>query len=60
MLPTEVATAAIVLMLLKDMVGQLLKEMFLDLGPTFIKVGQSLSTRPDIVGSEICEIDDFD
>jgi len=37
MLPTEVATAAIVLMLLKDMVGQLLKEMFLDLGPTFIK-----------------------
>ncbi|CAN6233024.1 unnamed protein product [Urochloa humidicola] len=37
------------------MVGQLLKEMFLDLGPTFIKVGQSLSTRPDIIGSEICE-----
>ncbi|CAO2047108.1 unnamed protein product [Urochloa humidicola] len=37
------------------MVGQLLKETFLDLGPTFIKVGQSLSTRPDIIGSEICE-----
>ncbi|CAL4967527.1 unnamed protein product [Urochloa decumbens] len=37
------------------MVGQLLKEMFLDLGPTFVKVGQSLSTRPDIIGSEICE-----
>ncbi|RLN07878.1 hypothetical protein C2845_PM11G22550 [Panicum miliaceum] len=36
-------------------VGQLLKEMFLDLGPTFVKVGQSLSTRPDIIGSEICE-----
>lgn len=37
------------------MVGQLLKEMFLDLGPTFVKVGQSLSTRPDIIGSEISE-----
>ncbi|GJM87279.1 hypothetical protein PR202_ga03219 [Eleusine coracana subsp. coracana] len=39
----------------KYMVGQLLKETFLDLGPTFVKVGQSLSTRPDIIGSEICE-----
>lgn len=38
------------------MVGQLLKETFLNLGPTFIKVGQSLSTRPDIIGSEICEV----
>lgn len=37
------------------MVGQLLKETFLTLGPTFVKVGQSLSTRPDIIGSEICE-----
>ncbi|KAG8072825.1 hypothetical protein GUJ93_ZPchr0006g44710 [Zizania palustris] len=37
------------------MVGQLLKETFLDLGPTFVKVGQSLSTRPDIIGSEISE-----
>lgn len=37
------------------MVGQLLKDTFLDLGPTFVKVGQSLSTRPDIIGSEICE-----
>uniref|UniRef100_A0A0D9VMD5 Protein kinase domain-containing protein n=1 Tax=Leersia perrieri TaxID=77586 RepID=A0A0D9VMD5_9ORYZ len=37
------------------MVGQLLKETFLDLGPTFVKVGQSLSTRPDITGSEISE-----
>ncbi|KAL0918445.1 hypothetical protein M5K25_010454 [Dendrobium thyrsiflorum] len=33
--------------------GQLLKETLLNLGPTFIKVGQSLSTRPDIIGSEI-------
>ncbi|KAL6591460.1 hypothetical protein ACP70R_049963 [Stipagrostis hirtigluma subsp. patula] len=37
------------------MVGKLLKETFLDLGPTFVKVGQSLSTRPDIIGPEICE-----
>ncbi|KAF0933476.1 hypothetical protein E2562_018569 [Oryza meyeriana var. granulata] len=39
----------------QNMVGQLLKETFLDLGPTFVKVGQSLSTRPDITGSEISE-----
>ncbi|KAJ4776317.1 Protein kinase superfamily protein [Rhynchospora pubera] len=39
----------------KYYMGQLLKETLLYLGPTFIKVGQSLSTRPDIIGSEICE-----
>ncbi|KAL4556671.1 hypothetical protein LXL04_034826 [Taraxacum kok-saghyz] len=33
--------------------GMVLKETMLDLGPTFIKVGQSLSTRPDIIGFEI-------
>ncbi|XP_057476620.1 uncharacterized protein LOC130764404 [Actinidia eriantha] len=33
--------------------GLVLKETMLNLGPTFIKVGQSLSTRPDIIGSEI-------
>lgn len=33
--------------------GMLLKETMLNLGPTFIKIGQSLSTRPDIIGSEI-------
>ncbi|KAF3969324.1 hypothetical protein CMV_006874 [Castanea mollissima] len=33
--------------------GMVLKETMLSLGPTFIKVGQSLSTRPDIIGTEI-------
>ncbi|KAJ7975079.1 Protein kinase superfamily protein [Quillaja saponaria] len=33
--------------------GMVLKETLLNLGPTFIKVGQSLSTRPDIIGTEI-------
>ncbi|KAJ0046307.1 hypothetical protein Pint_06067 [Pistacia integerrima] len=33
--------------------GMVLKETMLNLGPTFIKVGQSLSTRPDIIGSDI-------
>ncbi|XP_052199023.1 uncharacterized protein LOC127806070 isoform X2 [Diospyros lotus] len=33
--------------------GMVLKETMLNLGPTFIKVGQSLSTRPDIIGPEI-------
>lgn len=33
--------------------GMMLKETMLNLGPTFIKIGQSLSTRPDIIGSEI-------
>lgn len=33
--------------------GIVLKETMLSLGPTFIKVGQSLSTRPDIIGVEM-------
>lgn len=33
--------------------GIVLKETMLNLGPTFIKVGQSLSTRPDIIGPEV-------
>ncbi|XP_070031194.1 uncharacterized protein [Nicotiana tomentosiformis] len=33
--------------------GKVLKETMLNLGPTFIKIGQSLSTRPDIIGADI-------
>ncbi|KAG6416155.1 hypothetical protein SASPL_123579 [Salvia splendens] len=33
--------------------GIILKDTILNLGPTFIKVGQSLSTRPDIIGDEV-------
>ncbi|KAL0452177.1 UNVERIFIED_CONTAM: hypothetical protein Slati_1195800 [Sesamum latifolium] len=33
--------------------GIVLKDTMLNLGPTFIKVGQSLSTRPDIIGYEV-------
>ncbi|KAK6144798.1 hypothetical protein DH2020_021618 [Rehmannia glutinosa] len=36
--------------------GIVLKETMLNLGPTFIKVGQSLSTRPDIIGYDIAKI----
>ncbi|KAB2598081.1 aarF domain-containing protein kinase [Pyrus ussuriensis x Pyrus communis] len=35
--------------------GMVLKETMLSLGPTFIKVGQSLSTRPDIIGAEMAK-----
>ncbi|KFK36812.1 hypothetical protein AALP_AA4G174700 [Arabis alpina] len=37
----------------KQIFGMVLKETMLHLGPTFIKVGQSLSTRPDLIGTEI-------
>ncbi|XP_024969265.1 uncharacterized protein LOC112508756 [Cynara cardunculus var. scolymus] len=33
--------------------GMVLKETMLNLGPTFIKVGQSLSTRPDVIGFQV-------
>ncbi len=36
-------------------VGARLREAFTELGPTFIKLGQILSTRPDLVGPDITE-----
>lgn len=39
----------------EDVTGEILKETMLKLGPTFVKVGQSISTRPDLVGQEICK-----
>eukprot|EP00252_Welwitschia_mirabilis_P018060 TRINITY_DN40238_c0_g1_i1.p1 TRINITY_DN40238_c0_g1~~TRINITY_DN40238_c0_g1_i1.p1 ORF type:complete len:798 (-),score=152.21 TRINITY_DN40238_c0_g1_i1:155-2548(-) len=35
--------------------GENLKETMLRLGPTFVKVGQSISTRPDLVGEEVAK-----
>jgi ubiquinone biosynthesis protein len=34
-------------------VGERVRRAFTDLGPTFIKLGQVLSTRPDVVGAEV-------
>ncbi|XP_059070318.1 uncharacterized aarF domain-containing protein kinase At1g71810, chloroplastic-like [Cryptomeria japonica] len=36
--------------------GEILKETMLKLGPTFVKVGQSISTRPDLVGQAIGKV----
>ncbi len=35
--------------------GQRLAEALQELGPTFVKLGQALSTRPDLVGEEVAE-----
>ncbi len=35
--------------------GKRMTAALLEMGPTFIKLGQSLSTRPDIVGDEMAE-----
>ncbi len=37
--------------------GERLRSALTELGPTFIKLGQVLSTRPDLVPPDIC--DDF-
>jgi ubiquinone biosynthesis protein len=35
-------------------VGRRLRNVLMELGPTFVKFGQILSTRPDILGPELC------
>ena len=35
--------------------GRRIRSALTELGPTFIKFGQILSTRPDILGSDICQ-----
>ncbi|MCP4639935.1 MAG: hypothetical protein GY851_05870, partial [bacterium] len=35
--------------------GTRLRSALIELGPTFVKFGQILSTRPDLVGKEICD-----
>lgn len=39
----------------KNLRANQLREILTQLGPTFIKVGQSLSTRPDLVKKEFLE-----
>ena len=35
--------------------GQILRDELAGLGPIFVKIGQTLSQRPDIVGEEACK-----
>ena len=35
--------------------GKVLRDELASLGPIFVKIGQTLSQRPDIVGEEACE-----
>ena len=39
----------------QEHIGNLLLKCLIDLGPGFIKFGQALSTRPDLIGIETCE-----
>lgn len=38
-----------------ETVGQRLRNVLMDLGPTFVKFGQILSTRPDVIGYSIAQ-----
>ncbi|MFN4088756.1 MAG: AarF/UbiB family protein, partial [Alphaproteobacteria bacterium] len=35
--------------------GERLADAFQELGPTFVKLGQALSTRPDLLGADVAE-----
>ncbi|NIA12764.1 MAG: hypothetical protein GWP08_01695 [Nitrospiraceae bacterium] len=35
--------------------GQRLRAALTELGPTFVKLGQILSTRPDVMGNQVCQ-----
>jgi ubiquinone biosynthesis protein len=37
-----------------DTIGMRLRAAFTELGPTFVKYGQILSTRPDLIGNDLC------
>lgn len=39
---------------LADSIGARLRAALTELGPTFVKFGQILSTRPDLIGADIC------
>jgi ubiquinone biosynthesis protein len=39
----------------KDSFGKRLTDFFYELGPIYIKFGQTLSTRPDLIGREVAE-----
>lgn len=38
-----------------ETIGVRLRRVLCELGPTFVKFGQVLSTRPDVLGPEICD-----
>jgi predicted unusual protein kinase regulating ubiquinone biosynthesis (AarF/ABC1/UbiB family) len=35
--------------------GKVLRDTIATMGPVFVKLGQTLSTRPDIIGQEACD-----
>lgn len=38
-----------------DTIGERLRAALTELGPTFVKFGQILSTRPDVMGNQVCQ-----
>ena len=39
----------------KEKIGKNLLKCLIDLGPGYVKFGQALSTRPDLLGKNTCE-----